>query len=205
MVHRREVEGQPAIFGNQGDLFLNAMTWFDHETGSVWSQPTGEAILGPLTGTQLELLPSSLTTWEAWSERFPDTRALDTMNVRSGFELTNLALVGVSGDEAVAVPMRDLIELGSVSAQIAGEPVLFVAEASAPRPAVYSRLVDGEERSLELRSGELVDTDTGQRWDPDTGASISGGPGLDRIGSLSSRRSDFANHFPDGVLLNLDR
>ena len=77
MVHRREVDGEPIVLGNHGALFGNAMTWYDHETGSVWSQPTGEAILGPLTGTKLELLPSTLTTWGDWRDApgmTPDVR-----------------------------------------------------------------------------------------------------------------------------------
>ena len=34
MVHRREVNGEVLIFGNQGALWGNAMTWFDHDTGT---------------------------------------------------------------------------------------------------------------------------------------------------------------------------
>jgi hypothetical protein len=63
MVHRRDIDGRGVVFGNQGDLYMNAMTWWDHDTSSVWSQPTGEAILGPLKGERLELVPSTLTEW----------------------------------------------------------------------------------------------------------------------------------------------
>ena len=48
MVHVRTVNGTAEIFGNQGALFMNAMTWWDHTTGSVWSQVWGRAIEGPL-------------------------------------------------------------------------------------------------------------------------------------------------------------
>jgi hypothetical protein len=54
------------VFGNQGGLFMNAMTWWDHESESVWSQPWGRAIAGPLKGIELELLPSELVPWETW-------------------------------------------------------------------------------------------------------------------------------------------
>ena len=43
MVHRRDLNGEVLVFGNQGALWGNAMTWWDHETGTVWSQPLGEA------------------------------------------------------------------------------------------------------------------------------------------------------------------
>lgn len=64
-VHRRELDGEPVLFGNQGALWSNAMTWWDHQTGSIWSQPLGEAIAGPYKGRRLDLLPSTLTTWSA--------------------------------------------------------------------------------------------------------------------------------------------
>ena len=41
LVHRREVNGETLTFGVQGALFMNAMTWWDHTTGSIWSQPLG--------------------------------------------------------------------------------------------------------------------------------------------------------------------
>jgi hypothetical protein len=66
MVNRREVDGRTLVLGNQGDLFGNALTMWDHATGAMWSQPTGEADLGPLAAARLELLPSTLTDWATW-------------------------------------------------------------------------------------------------------------------------------------------
>ncbi len=62
MVHRREVNGETLVFGVHGALWGNAMTWWDHSTGSIWSQPLGEAIAGPLKGETVELLPSQFTS-----------------------------------------------------------------------------------------------------------------------------------------------
>ena len=66
MVHRRELNGQVLVFGNQGALWGNAMTWFDHGTGSVWSQPLGEAIVGDRKGDVLDVMVSQLTSWGTW-------------------------------------------------------------------------------------------------------------------------------------------
>ena len=44
----------PHTFGNQGGLFLQAMVWWDHETESFWSQPTGLGIVGEYAGVRLE-------------------------------------------------------------------------------------------------------------------------------------------------------
>ena len=58
LVHDRRVDGATAVFGNQGALYKGAMTWFDHETGSIWSQPLGKAVVGPRSGVSLNLMPS---------------------------------------------------------------------------------------------------------------------------------------------------
>ena len=38
----------------------------DRETETLWQQATGEALLGPLQGTTLDLLPSIQTNWGGW-------------------------------------------------------------------------------------------------------------------------------------------
>ncbi len=52
---------------------MRAMTWWDHDTNSIWSQPWGRAIRGELKGIELFLLPSELTTWGSWKAEHPDT------------------------------------------------------------------------------------------------------------------------------------
>jgi hypothetical protein len=52
------------------------MTWWDHDTGSIWSQPIGEAIMGERKGATLELLPSTLTTWKKWRNKYPQAQVL---------------------------------------------------------------------------------------------------------------------------------
>ncbi len=76
LVHDRRVNGTTAVFGNQGALYQGAMTWFDHETGSIWSQPLGKALVGPRFGATLSLMPSQLTTWREWVKAHPDTAVL---------------------------------------------------------------------------------------------------------------------------------
>jgi len=75
-VHDRRIDGETQVFGNAGTLYMNAMTWYDHMTQSIWSQPWGRAIEGSLEGVQLNVLPSQVTTWENWKAEHPDTLAL---------------------------------------------------------------------------------------------------------------------------------
>jgi hypothetical protein len=75
-VHDRRIDGISHTFGNAGTLFMRAMTWYDHETESIWSQPWGRAIIVPYKGIELFLLPSELTTWGEWRARHAYTTAL---------------------------------------------------------------------------------------------------------------------------------
>lgn len=201
MVHRREIDGRAEVFGNQGDLWMNAMTWFDHTTGSVWSQPTGEAILGPLTGAKLELLPSTLSTWSDWRAQFPETLALDAFTRDNGFSIDLMAVAVVVGEASAAVPFVDLRELGSLPIEVGGEPVLLVADPRHDRWAVFSRVVEGRVRDLERVDGQIVDAESGDRWDAALGAPLTGAPPLDRIPAFSSFGSDYRNFYPDGDLI----
>jgi hypothetical protein len=201
MVHRREIDGNPVVFGNQGDLWMNAMTWFDHDTGSIWSQPTGEAILGPLRGTSLELLPSTLSSWSDWKERFPETLALDADTRDTRFAIEMMAVVVVVGDDSIAIPFVDLRELGLLSTELSGEPILVIADPQLDRWAAYSRLVEGVKLDLQVVGAEIIDPASGVRWSAALGAPLNGQQPLDRVSSFSSFGSDYRNFYPDGELL----
>ena len=128
MVHRREIDGQPAVFGVQGALYRNAMTWWDHETGSIWSQPLGAAIAGPLTGTSVDLLPAVLTTWGAWRDAHANTLALDAAGGASGPALETLLIVANYGGEARGYSINGLREVGTVYEVLGGVPIAVVID-----------------------------------------------------------------------------
>ncbi len=48
---------------------------YDRATRTLWHQFTGEPIIGPLVGTDVELeyFPTSRTTWGEWRQEHPDT------------------------------------------------------------------------------------------------------------------------------------
>ena len=59
-------------FGVSGKLRNSDMIMFDRETESWWQQALGEAIVGDLTGTQLQSLPSWMESWAAFKTRNPN-------------------------------------------------------------------------------------------------------------------------------------
>lgn len=64
-------------FGVSGKLRNSDMIMFDRETESWWQQAIGEAIVGELTGTELETLPSWMESWENFRTRNPDGLVMD--------------------------------------------------------------------------------------------------------------------------------
>jgi len=106
LVARRVVDGQVTRFGVSGQLWrppdryisasaeagrtFGANRWegeatvmdganlvmYDELTRSFWSQGVAQAICGPATSTDLEIVPSTVTTWGEWREAHPDGEVL---------------------------------------------------------------------------------------------------------------------------------
>ena len=203
MVHRREIDGEEIVLGNQGALWGNAMTWWDHDTGSIWSQPLGEAILGPRKGARLELMPSTLTTWAAWQAAHPETVALDVHAwATGGFHLENMSVVVDLGAEAASYRIPPLRDVGVVNDVVAGIEIAVVIDPGDPqRWAVFSRRLDDAIVNLAMTDGSLVDATTGTVFDPFLGLGRSGplaDEDLNKLPAFTVFPSDFKTFFPDG-------
>lgn len=77
-MYARRVKGETYTFGVSGNLYRSNVLMYDHQTESLWLQVKREAVTGPLTGTRLKTLRSTITTWAKWKKRHPDTRVLTT-------------------------------------------------------------------------------------------------------------------------------
>lgn len=69
---------EPFTFGSSGFLYRSNKLMYDHQTDSLWNQFTGRPVVGPLTGTGIELTirPVAITTWADWLAQNPDTVVL---------------------------------------------------------------------------------------------------------------------------------
>lgn len=74
------VEGRKGhfVFGSSGFLYRSNKLMYDSETHSLWNQFTGRPVVGPLTGSGIELKtrPVTIATWADWKTRNPTTRVL---------------------------------------------------------------------------------------------------------------------------------
>lgn len=75
-MYSRQIENRTYSFGVSGLLYNSNVLMYDLQTESLWSQIRRQAVTGPLSGTRLEALPSTLTSWKKWKTRFPQTEVL---------------------------------------------------------------------------------------------------------------------------------
>jgi len=201
MVHRREIDGQEIVLGNHGALWANAMTWYDHETGSIWSQPIGEAILGPLKGAKLDLLPSTLTRWSDWKAAHPDAFALDAPSRRSGVDLDAMAIVVELNSDSMAFPIASVRAAGVANDEVDGVPIAVTVDATGDNWAVFSRRLDRQLVELAPISQELVEVGGEGRWNPTTGFGLGDtAENLDLLPGFTSYPDDYWTFFPDGSI-----
>lgn len=186
---------------------MNVLVMYDRQTDSLWSQLLGRAIEGELAGQGLTYLPSWQTTWEDWKTRHPETLALvkGYRGLRDPyFGYYNSDQAGVIGEttrdtrlptkefvigvaiegESVAYAFRTLNDEPIVNDVIGDIPVLVVFDAENASGVVFDRRVEGKVLTLELDEGfELIDQETGTRWDGLNGTAIDG----DLAGSVMPR------------------
>lgn len=162
------------VFGNQGGLYMNAMTWFDHDTDSVWTQVTGEALYGPMEGTRLKQIPAAIEAWSAWRRSHPDTRVLRTPEGYVGEPIDRDFVIGVRiGDDAAAFAFPTVVERRVLNDEVGEVPIAVHARPDR-QVRVYAREVQGRVVTLRLEDGFLVDGATGSRWHPVTGQGVDG-------------------------------
>ena len=77
---------EPLIFGSSGFLYRSNKLMYDRQTHSLWNQFTGRPVVGPLTGSGIELKvrPVAITSLGNWRQRHPETKvlSLNTGHVR---------------------------------------------------------------------------------------------------------------------------
>ena len=179
---------------------MNALVMYDHQTDSLWSHFTGDAITGPLAGTRLEILPAIQTTWGRWKELHPDTLVLDKGGrhrfdtydsyyaggsagvigeYRSGERLykKEFVLGLVIDGEAKAYAFGDLNEQPVVNDALVGKDLVVTFDPESATGGTFSRDVGGRTltfRPVESDSLLMADEETGTHWRMLTGEAVAG-------------------------------
>ena len=124
---RTLAEGQVLDFGTSGNLRNSDLIMYDRQTFSWWQQFTGEAIVGDLTGTRLDFLPSQIIAWSDFKASHSDGKVLsrDTgadrdygVNPYAGYDSINSSpFFPVEGDDERLLPLERVVavEFGDVT------------------------------------------------------------------------------------------
>jgi hypothetical protein len=217
-VYDREIDGQEYTFGVSGKLIMNVLVMYDWQTDSLWSQLLGQAVDGPLKGTQLAFVESLQTTWEEWKALHPHTLALqkDYRGSRdsyaSYYQRNDAGVLGESHRDdrlhikefvigvaldgvAMAYPFGQLSGEPVVNDEVNGQPLVVVFDPDSATGAVFSREVEGRELHFRLAvsgglaDARLVDDETGTTWSAFTGMGLDGPLAGVRLGRLRSTSS----------------
>ncbi|MFL6236397.1 MAG: DUF3179 domain-containing protein [Thermoanaerobaculia bacterium] len=187
----RGADGIERTFGTSGLLYRSNKLMVDRQTRTLWSNLTGEAVLGPLAAApaRLTVLPVVVTTWKEWRTRHPATTvlALDpAMERQWGFRYLPGAAeqrrAGVAfpvwlrsgaldpkaevyavrlGERAKAYPVERAVQERVINDALGEEPLVVVADPASGAVRVYRR--GGRAFRPGPAAGELVDAD-GRRW-----------------------------------------
>jgi Protein of unknown function (DUF3179) len=174
----------------------------DAETGTWWQQVSGEAILGPLKGKRLTLMPFDQLTFRVWREESPDGRVLVPVDAiaaakryaRADWEerMTKTPAPRSANQElpprtlvlgvelrgvARAYPLAGMSAVGVVLDEIAGTPIAIVRAPDGRSTRVFERTVDGHALELIAKADaspfRLADAGTGSEWSFD-GVAVDG-------------------------------
>ena len=74
-MYAAELNNQRLLFEVAG-VYRRNMIMRDRQTGTLWQHATGEALLGPLAGSQLRLLGGELVRWSKWQSMKPHTKLM---------------------------------------------------------------------------------------------------------------------------------
>jgi hypothetical protein len=150
LAFERTLDGEVLSFGTSGRLWNSNLVMYDRGTRSLWSQFTGEAIVGQRLGDTLERLPLQIVAWEQFAADWADGQVLsrDTGHNRdygrnpyvgydtsaspflfdrdTGGPLQQMERVVAAGgdDDPVAYPLTLLADERVVHDEIAGAPAV---------------------------------------------------------------------------------
>ena len=193
-----------------GKLWRDALVMQDKETGSLWTQITGESFRGELQGTRLETYPFEMVSWKEWVGAHPDTKVLvkeeDARGEGSRYQKyfsdpdrtgifgrevadTRLAhkdvVLAVDSPKGAKAYLLTKLPRSRVLEDAVGTMPVAVFSAGGGGFSVFRREVGDHLVDLALQEGRLIDTSGSGAgpWDPRTGRALEDGDDLVRLPS----------------------
>ena len=76
IAYERKINGEPVEFGTSGKLYNSNLVLYDRKTLSYWTQIDGKAIIGEMTGHELEAVSIDTVVWRNIKKAQPDAEVL---------------------------------------------------------------------------------------------------------------------------------
>jgi len=151
---RPTIDGELLDFGTSGKVYNANLVMYDRQSGTYWAQATGQALVGPYSGEQLEFVPARILSFGDWRDEHPDglVLSLDTGHERPYGENP---YVGLDTSERPFLFAGDLDERLPATSRVlgiarAGDIVAF------PYESVAADAVDGWAVVTEQVAGDPV-------------------------------------------------
>ena len=166
-MYSRNLDGRTLKFGHAGILYRSSFVMYDKQTRSLWVHTTGQAIKGKLKGSQLDFIPSIVTTWGRWKKDHPDTTVLPGRRARGFMGTFALARnprgYGLSVGQGETVKLflfSTLARSRVINDEFKGKNIVVVFDAASMTAAAFER----GEHTFEWKGGEMKDA-SGTSWD----------------------------------------
>lgn len=178
-------------FFGSGLLFNSNMVMMDRQTETKWSQLTGEALIGDLQGSLLDIYPSTIITWDTFKSLYATGQVLSrqtgferdyTYNPYANYENSNAVYYPVSHDDArfssktvvfgmvydsssMVYSREELTEKIVIQDVFGGLPVLFYWDSVQSTARGFERMLpDGTWLDFRIQDNQFVDVQTGSVW-----------------------------------------
>jgi len=202
IVYSRIVNGQELTFGVTGSLWRNGLVMYDHQTSTLWSGITGEALEGALAGSKLHIFLSiQKIRWREWRGLYPESKILSVDGLEDpaidqywdyhssentglftvhheDFRLPQKSLViGVLiNGHAKAYPFSLFKGKAVIQDTVAGEKIVIFRDHESDVTMVYERNIGGVTLEFERESSNwwIRDRATHTIWNMMRGKGISG-------------------------------
>lgn len=155
--------------GVSGKLYNNNLVLYDRRTNSEIPQMLGTAVNGPRKGQEFERFPTTVTTWEQWKKKHPDTLVLSRntgfdrdydRNPYPGYDYvlrlwfpvgaksdrfpTKKWMTGIEhNNEFLAVPKKEFKQQGKATVVLGGEKIII--EYDDGLDTITAQTINGEE------------------------------------------------------------
>jgi hypothetical protein len=200
VVYVRKFNDQRLTMTVSGTLWRNGLVMEDLETGTYWSQITGEGVTGKFKGKTLLTVPVVQTAWSDWYRSHPDTKVLKKNRAirssvyeayfkdptRNGLFRTEWLINQMPGKELVhgvadgphALAVRDkTLKRGNLLHATLGDKAVLVVRTSDNGVRAYFASTS-EGRTLKFHPGKdpnsAMDRETGSTWNLAQGICIAG-------------------------------